>query len=63
MPYCLSCGKLRKTSGGFCAECKIDEYVKREPDRKIERLRKGRERETAAEHAAFFMLSDRETDE
>lgn len=42
MEYCLACGKLRETHGGFCAQCKIDEYVKREPDRKVERARKAR---------------------
>lgn len=56
MPYCLSCGKLRPTRGGFCDECKIDEYVKREPDRKIAQMRKQREAERAAERAAFSWL-------
>lgn len=55
MPYCFSCGRLRKTYGGFCAECKADEYTKGEPDRKIRRLRENRKRDAAADGAAFFM--------
>lgn len=55
MPYCASCGRLRETSGGFCAECKVDEYVKGMPDRKIRRLREQREHDRAAKKAAFSM--------
>lgn len=55
MPYCLSCGKLRKTYGGFCAECKLDEDVKRTPEKKAERLRRKREHDRAAREAAFLM--------
>ena len=55
MQFCASCGWLRETYEGFCAECRTDEYVKREPDRKIRRLRKQRERDRAAKRAAFFM--------
>lgn len=54
MPYCLSCGKRRDTRNGFCAECEIDDYVKKEPDRKIRQLRKQREQERAAMRAAFL---------
>ena len=29
MPYCLSCGRLRDTDGGFCRECCTDFNVRR----------------------------------
>ena len=29
MPYCLSCGRLRDTEGGFCRECCTDFNVRR----------------------------------
>lgn len=32
MPYCLACGKLRKTDGGFCRQCATDTAVRREAD-------------------------------
>lgn len=43
MGYCLACGKLRETRGGFCEQCRIDKYVKGEPERKAERSRRKRE--------------------
>lgn len=24
MPYCLGCGRLRDTNGGFCLQCRVD---------------------------------------
>ena len=29
MPYCLACGKLRPTKGGFCRQCSADMAVRR----------------------------------
>ena len=55
MPYCLSCGKLRKFKGAFCPQCLADEAKRTEPDRRIRQARKDRERERAAARAASFM--------
>jgi hypothetical protein len=29
MPYCLACGKLRKTTNGLCNQCIEDDYLAR----------------------------------
>ena len=55
MPYCLSCGRLRKFNGAFCQQCMTDESKRREPDRKIRQARLKREQERAALRAAFLM--------
>ena len=34
MPYCLSCGRRRDTSGGYCKECCTDFNVRRAMDAK-----------------------------
>ena len=55
MPYCLSCGRLRKFKGAFCPQCMDDERKRTEPDRKIRQARIQREYERAAARAAFLM--------
>jgi hypothetical protein len=32
MPYCLSCGKLRRTDGGLCVQCAADMSVRKKSD-------------------------------
>ena len=34
MPYCLSCGRLRDTSGGYCKQCCMDFNVRRKMEAK-----------------------------
>lgn len=39
MPYCLSCGKLRQTSGGFCQQCRTDMAHRKSAEAKLNRVR------------------------
>ena len=39
MPYCLSCGKLRRTDGGLCAQCAADMSVRKKSDAQIHKAR------------------------
>lgn len=39
MPYCLSCGKLRDTIGGFCQQCRIDAATRKSTEAKCDRIR------------------------
>ena len=39
MPYCLSCGKLRPTEGGFCRQCNLDFGVRRKMEAKADKRR------------------------
>ena len=39
MPYCLSCGKLRDTRGGFCRQCAADMAVRRKADAQTDKVR------------------------
>lgn len=31
MGYCLSCGKLRDTIGGWCQQCREDDQLRKHP--------------------------------
>lgn len=39
MPYCLSCGKLRPTDGGLCAQCAADMSVRKKSDAQLHKAR------------------------
>ena len=39
MPYCLACGKLRPTEGGFCRQCNADMAVRRKADAQTHKAR------------------------
>ena len=39
MPYCLSCGMLRDTKGGFCDQCRADMGQRKTAEAKCERVR------------------------
>ena len=62
MPYCLSCGRLRDTEGGFCRQCRIDMATRRSADVKLEHVRILKEinRNRAADGGGSSNLSARE---
>ena len=39
MPYCLSCGKLRRTYGGFCEQCAADMRVRKQSDAQCSKVK------------------------
>lgn len=39
MPYCLSCGNLRRTDGGLCAQCAADMSVRKQSDAQAHRAK------------------------
>lgn len=38
MPYCLYCGKLRRTDGGLCRQCSEDLYLRRKSDAQTQKV-------------------------
>ena len=39
MPYCLACGKLRPTEGGFCRQCSADMALRKKADAQLHKAK------------------------
>ena len=39
MPYCLACGKLRETHGGFCRQCAADMSIRKKGEAQTDKAR------------------------
>ena len=39
MPYCLACGKLRDTNGGFCRQCAADMNVRKKSEAQYDKAK------------------------
>lgn len=55
MPYCLSCGRLRDTNGGYCRECCTDFNVRRTMEARSDyrRIMRNEAREKRLEKSAL----------